>query len=68
MALYRVYAEMTVSVFTNVEAPTAHEAIEIARERGNGAAGDGNYAEEQWCCVGDLDGVPENPRAEEVEP
>ena len=62
MSTYRFTALMTISVFTEVEADSEDEALEIAKERGtlgmthqpfDGDAGDG------WLCD-ELDGEPVN--------
>jgi hypothetical protein len=65
---FSVFATVTISISTEVEANTPQEAAEIAGERGmiglchQCASGD---PEQEWVTSGELDGTPENVRAEE---
>ena len=62
---YRLTAQVTISVYTDVEADSLKEAIEIAEERnlmsivGNG----GDTEEDSWMCD-ELDGYPKNIQEE----
>lgn len=58
---YKLTAQMTISIYTEVEANSLEEAIEIAQERepmgivSNG----GDSKEDSWMCD-ELDGYPKN--------
>ena len=58
---FKLTANVTISVYTEVEADTLEEAIEIAKERElMGIAQTGFDTEEDtWLCD-ELDGMPEN--------
>lgn len=58
---FKLTANVTISVYTEVEADTLEEAIEIAKERElMGIAQTGCDTEEDtWLCD-ELDGMPEN--------
>lgn len=62
MPVFRFTAEVTVSAVTEVEADTAEEAREIAKERLvtiRRGHGDNGEAREQW-VIDDADGDPQN--------
>jgi len=66
---YRVRAMMTISVYTDVEADSPEQAIELAGEHGNqgfcNQCSNGN-ADEEWVTSGELDGEPTDLEASEV--
>lgn len=61
---------MTISVYTEVEADTKEQAIELAKDRPKcmltDPARNGESSEEVWCHTGELDGEPCNVVAEEM--
>lgn len=71
MPKFNVLAEVTISVFTEVEAATAKEAMEIAEGRELPSlcyqCGGSDRAGEEWATSGELDGSPVKMRAEEAD-
>ena len=67
MAKYRMSAAVTVSAYTEVEAETLEEAIEIAEERDCqlGFNGCGYDYSSSW-LIDDADGMPTNITGEEA--
>jgi hypothetical protein len=59
MTIYNLNAMITVSTYTEVEANSAEEAIEIAQNRYCEFSGSGYEASECW-IIDDVDGVPIN--------
>lgn len=65
MAEFAVYAHVTCTAFTLVEAETAEDAIKIAKDRGVVLGGVGSGADSSDTFVIDeADGEPENIRVE----
>lgn len=58
---YKLTAQVTISVYTDVEADSLEEAIEIAEERGfmSIASNGCDTEEDTWMCD-ELDGYPKN--------
>lgn len=66
---YTVSANVTISVFTEVDADSAEEAEEKVSDRGMiglcHQCGGSRDAEEVWCTSGELDGEPRHLTATE---
>ena len=60
MKKYRVSAEVTISIFTDVMATSKKEALELAKERGLSQISDDGFPEREWTTSGELDGEPKN--------
>lgn len=57
--IYKLSAKVTISVYTEVEAETEEEALEIAKERQNGElAINSGYSEDEFWVAEELDGEP----------
>lgn len=58
---YKLTAQMTISIYTTVEADSLEEAIEIAQERDvvSIVTNNGDDADFAWMCD-ELDGYPKN--------
>ena len=61
MKKFTLYATITIGIYTEVEAETLEEAIEISKEREIEQAAWGDTEQKQRCWVSDeYDGTPEN--------
>lgn len=66
MPIFKFGAHIAVSAYTEVEAESLEEALEIAkgRDAALGGIGSGAYADESW-IVDDIDGSPQNIHIED---
>ena len=66
---FEIVAKMTITVFTNIEADTLEEAIELAKERTDYMSvvtNSGDSADEVWMLPEELDGMPYDLYEDEV--
>lgn len=69
MAKYRISGQVTISIFTEVEADTPEAAIEEAEGRPMKrlcwSCSDSKTEDEEWVTSGELDGTPQEMKCEE---
>lgn len=70
MKRYTVNATVTISIYTEVEAESEEEALELAEGREMCSlvppSRMGSRSDEVWCHCGELDGTPQDLRVEEA--
>ena len=66
MKLFKLIAHVTVTAYTDVEAETEEEAMEIAEERDVELACYGGLPADSW-VVSDVDGAPQGTHVEDEE-
>lgn len=59
MSIYKLTAKVTISIFTEVEADSVEDAIEIAKERETmDIPRDSFYTEDKYWIADEIDGTP----------